>query len=817
MTDFNITDYEDFENNERLLLFFKIFDLLKNMTSDKKVVERYNANFYVDHSIEENRFITVGRVPYDIFQQGSIVVAPSLTFTKNGNSLSVDGSDIIINENSLQSYLSTTKISWTSNIDIGVQDLLEVSFDIDKTLENLSSEIRLDEIISNMGVSEKEKVKSFFTQVADQPVFFSDDHLRLRNMIIDWHSTQRTLITKNKNLTNIYSLTSEELNELILGFGFPYPNQITGRNNKASFLQNLFDFYKSKGTPDTLIKVLGFFGLVNVSLSEWWIHKDKSNKIIAKTHPVAPIESRFDQDYYVTLPYSDFVKGDPYWKLKEESFYGDNGYLNTNKITLPSITPIISFHATADMTDINRGLSILHRKAKETFDFWVKYVLRLITETSEPSDPSHNDRYVELYETPVVYKWDANDDKWVEDTTKNDTYFSTETNTHHVNNGEEWVDLKVELDNNRFSNKEHGLFRDIQLNIFDFPEKASFFEIMLLINHLFDIKHSDEGNRYVKYSPEIDSEELEEEWESYYYDEYPYSNYIPFDQPVIATRNIPPDNPNDGDSYLIGDNPENEWVGEENRIATWNESSSEWVFSDKQDSTNQDNILYSYSGTEENVAEFEKRFYFIKEKFNDFHKRPQTREERDLKYKLYKQNFTTETDYNNSYLIAIKYPETYLKVLNPSLLKATNNKIEEKSKKEILHSTLVDFEDYLKTVLQISDHPLSFLTLGPYIYRDIKNVIDYFKPIRTRIRSFITTFNLEDPLSDSIIPGDALRYTSLYALFVDSGDYSYDDAMVSDNLNMVDITENVDTPVGRQNYDQTLDDELISIEEIEIT
>jgi hypothetical protein len=100
--------------------------------------------------------------------------------------------------------------------------------------------LEIEHNLASLAVSEKNSSISFFEQSLDQPPHFSNDYAKLREFIIDWYSAQKTLITKSRKSLDLHILPNDELNELILSLGFPYPKYIVSKSHKIQFINSLF-------------------------------------------------------------------------------------------------------------------------------------------------------------------------------------------------------------------------------------------------------------------------------------------------------------------------------------------------------------------------------------------------------------------------------------------------------------------------------------------------------------------------------------------------------------------------------------------------
>ena len=397
-------------------------------------------------------------------------------------------------------FIRTNPIYKSQSVDVGnglkeIEYILDPNNNIESSLIASRNNISMEE--KDLLLAENEVVNKYFTKVLDLPTFTSKDHLRIRALLKDWYITQRTLVTKSRQAIKPYYLTSPELDELILSFGFPYPYELN-RNEKAEFLHHLIEYYKHKGSPGVLGSVLSFFGNVDVVLSEWWlkyIPNGASGNFIMESNPIWPPDRRNDPDLIVRMPYEQFVAGDPLWyydkpgynqKIKD-LYFEINPVTGERKnlISLPSITPYISLNNSVNHSKYIGEMSILSRKIQESYEYWIEYELNYVGEVStKPSNP-----------------------------TKNDTILFTTTDTHHVYNGIKWVDLKCKLPQDLLETTPTCPFkpsvyapRDIKLNIsseinaanfpsdvgdneIDFLQNFSFFETILGLYYLLGAEY----------------------------------------------------------------------------------------------------------------------------------------------------------------------------------------------------------------------------------------------------------------------------------------------------------------------------------------
>lgn len=359
-----------------------------------------------------------------------------------------------------------------------VEDMYVISSENDLQATLLAMVMELDQDQKKLVFSERDTVTDFFKVVVDQPAFWTPDHVRFRNMLIDWYSTQRAIVTKSRKAIDPYSLSNEELDSLILGFGYPYPYEVR-EDQKSVFLHELIGYYQRKGTPKVLGDALSFYGLVDSVLCEWWVYHDFLSKSLwVRSQPVWPRSEKDNPDYVISRPYEAFVSQDPFWHYDKDGTDGeqlleiyrepenpeddplDNDTERLNKITLPSLTPYITLNTSIRYDKVYPELSILNRKMQESYEYWLEYILKwkgsFATTSLFPENP------------------DAN---WV--------VFSEQTETHYVYNGREWVNLGVRLPSALVESEptcldvsEFEPIRDVALNVLT-DTSVSLLEAML--------------------------------------------------------------------------------------------------------------------------------------------------------------------------------------------------------------------------------------------------------------------------------------------------------------------------------------------------
>jgi len=583
---------------------------------------------------------------------------------------------------------------------------------------------KIDPVLATSALSDQKLVTKFFESIVDQYAHFSLDHRRLRRFMIDWYASNRSLVSSMRKAIDPYYLTNEELDELIKGYGFPYPGKIISKSTKVGFLYSLIDYQKRKGTPDVFSKALGHFGLLNVIVSEWWLHRNPtSGDFYFKSKPIFPREYRSNSDYILERQFDQIA--DEFWFQTEADL--TSSYANS-PISLPSITPFISVHTTLDTERLTPGIAILQRWVDESYQFWVEYVLKykgtIHGIVNDPDYPSKVSGYSYLIGSTPMGEFSQRSDHYADYAsgvwtlsipTKNDCVFNSVTNTHWVYNGINWINLGLELPTTLLlSNRTGTLKQDIILT--NYRHMYSMLEVLLAINYLFNSGNpSTTDNKYV------------------YYD----GRYAPFDKGSTQSYS--------GYSGISG---------------------------------------YSgYTNIKDNVIDSSSVFERVQSEWSKVTIRPTTRSMRDTLLSQRQSKFSgslylsdSTSDYSAHVIAAQVNSGTFLEAMNGIFKGDIDNLVSFKDNLEVLRLMLLDFERHMMENVKILDVPFTYLILAVPIQDTLKDVVNYFKPYRARLVDMTTNFGIVDPLGHSIVLSDILSY-DLSESFTDTNS-------VTDLLNM---------------------------------
>jgi hypothetical protein len=234
-----------------------------------------------------------------------------------------------------------------------------------KYLKDGTTDPYLSELTTTLATSEKELVITFFEQVLDQQVFNSDDYRRLREMFIDWYSSHKTIATTQKYASDVHQLPNNHLSELFKSFGFPHGLNLVPLTSKANFFLDLVNFYKKKGTPETLVDVLDYYGFSDTDLIEYWLQKDQYGNIIFRGESVRLAATGSTVLLDSDVPFNKLTNPDPHWL---QSLGKIESLIETNKICLPSKSPYFSLSSIFSLYNIIISLSILFRVVEDQYD-----------------------------------------------------------------------------------------------------------------------------------------------------------------------------------------------------------------------------------------------------------------------------------------------------------------------------------------------------------------------------------------------------------------------------------------------------------------
>lgn len=239
------------------------------------------------------------------------------------------------------------------------------------------SAVELYEPLYAIAESDRQITTTLFEKTLDQVAFASEDYKRLRAFFIDWFSAHRTLTTVQRDISDLYVLPNEHLDELFRSYGYPFSPKLTYVSNrinynKVSYFLDLVNIYKIKGTAASIAYALRYHGIPSVQIFEYMTKmryadpaNDIDNAIYFESILAKSIGFNIDVQP-ITLTFDQATGGDPHWMTSESKIITQQ--LNKN-LHLPAKSPYFSVRIYMDMSQINILFAHINRKFKDQYDY----------------------------------------------------------------------------------------------------------------------------------------------------------------------------------------------------------------------------------------------------------------------------------------------------------------------------------------------------------------------------------------------------------------------------------------------------------------
>jgi hypothetical protein len=246
-------------------------------------------------------------------------------------------------------------------------------WEILKEIQNLPN--KLTDNLKAIAQSEKASADNILGAIIDQIAYNSEDYQRLRNWWRDWYAAHRTIGTFQMGVNDPYSMPNDQLDDLFQSFGYDLSASIrnpTDNNSptiKANFFLDLVNLYKIKGSPESIVKVLQYYGLTELDLYEFDLQfEDRSsrdsNDLIFKGLITAGTSDIRSPLY---LPFHLLTDQDPHWLLTETNI---RTLVSQTDINFPSKSPYFAIKPI--FSDKSMGISVatLVRIVQDQFYDW---------------------------------------------------------------------------------------------------------------------------------------------------------------------------------------------------------------------------------------------------------------------------------------------------------------------------------------------------------------------------------------------------------------------------------------------------------------
>jgi len=245
-----------------------------------------------------------------------------------------------------------------------------------KLLDEIQGEeTDLTDAVKSIAKNEKTVSENLFTNIIDQLAYNSPDYIRIRSFLRDWYAAHRSLTTFQANVSDVYQMPNDQLDDLFQSFGYKYSTDIrdpisnNSSLNKINFFLDLINLYKIKGTPKALVDVLQYYGIVDVDLYEMALQfEDRIDKnpedLVFKGRIVSGTTGDTSPIY---LPFDLLTQGDPHWLQTESQI---RNLVDQNVINFPSQSPYFTVKPLFDEEATDAATGILQRKVQDQYDLW---------------------------------------------------------------------------------------------------------------------------------------------------------------------------------------------------------------------------------------------------------------------------------------------------------------------------------------------------------------------------------------------------------------------------------------------------------------
>jgi len=215
--------------------------------------------------------------------------------------------------------------------------------------------------------SDRAKVESYFSNVVDQFTFGTSDYNRLRKFMIDLYASFRTQSSISLASSDPHSLTNSDLDELFRSMGYNLSSSLRAFDEnpleqKVQFFLDLVNLYKVKGTPQSLVDVLQYYGVTEVDIYEFFLKKDAPGSLFFEGKAVAGTTVNASD---VGIPYANLTATDPHWLYTAQQILQLD---QSNKINLPSKSPYLGVQPTVNLEGAE--MSIIVRHVQDQYDSW---------------------------------------------------------------------------------------------------------------------------------------------------------------------------------------------------------------------------------------------------------------------------------------------------------------------------------------------------------------------------------------------------------------------------------------------------------------
>ena len=218
--------------------------------------------------------------------------------------------------------------------------------------------------VATLLVDTRIKVEDYFDNVLDQPIYLTDDYLRLRDFLINWYSAFNAIMRKEQKISDIGFI---DKSLLLDSLGYDLYNQHNSIH-QTSLCTALSDMYAQKGSPLCLSQAMTFLDISNFTLFEYWLDRDPAdNELIFNPYIVDDMTyyTGFTLETRPAKPYVAVTEKDPHWYLTEAEIEAAEA---AGELGLPSMTPYIGVISANDWVKQTRlAMAYINRFVTQTY------------------------------------------------------------------------------------------------------------------------------------------------------------------------------------------------------------------------------------------------------------------------------------------------------------------------------------------------------------------------------------------------------------------------------------------------------------------
>lgn len=224
----------------------------------------------------------------------------------------------------------------------------------------------LTRVLDSIVKSDRAKIDTYFSNVVDQIAFDTQDYKRLRAFLVDLYAAHRSITTQSSKLSDPSNMSNDELDELFRSFGYPESTILRDFDNnplvsKILLFLTLVDLYKIKGTPQSILEVLQFYGITQLDIFEFWIEKIRQDSLHFKGDVITGTSLN---PASISLTYDSLTAGDPHWLYTEQQILD---LYDLNDINLPSKTP---YFAIQPIIEFGGESAVTIRIVQDQYENW---------------------------------------------------------------------------------------------------------------------------------------------------------------------------------------------------------------------------------------------------------------------------------------------------------------------------------------------------------------------------------------------------------------------------------------------------------------